>query len=531
MGSLTRSDLTSAIDSNRIEQHIATLASDAFLGRKPGTMGEHKTLTYLSQRLQEYGIEPANGDSYFQEFTISEVVPVLPETLTIKKGDDTFDLEVKEDFVAKTSHYGRTISVKDAEIAFVGFGITAPEYGWDDYQNIDVEGKVVMTLFSDPGLYDTTLFNGLSGTVHASISDKQTKAKQQGAVGFLTIFQDTGPTGFNWPLVQAIATRSTYYLEGDEPNTSESIDFGGMVSIATAKKLLKLGGQPENYIEAALSKDFKPANLGVTASIQVSSELRKFKTNNVIGMVKGTTKPEETIVYTAHWDHDGIAENPVNGDSILNGAIDNASGTAMVLETARIFSQLKEKPERSVLFFLTAAEEMGLLGAKYYTEDPLFPLEKTVAVINTDAAHATQPMRIAVNVLMGHSDMDSVVLSTAKEIGREIIPDPTPQIGAFHRSDHYPFVQKGIPAVWAVGGADPMRGDSAKAMQIIYDYGPNKYHQVTDEYYEGFLMGNITLDATHNLLIGHQLATGNIWPNWVADSPYKPLRDSLLNLK
>ena len=248
-------------------------------------------------------------------------------------------------------------------------------------------------------------------------------------------------------------------------------------------------------------------------------------------MVPGKKYPDEHIIFTAHWDHDGISENPINGDSILNGAIDNASGTAMIIESARVMAAQKEKTARSMVFFLTSSEELGLLGAKYYAKHPILPLNKTVCVINTDAAHATEPLRIAVNILKGHTDMDEVIDHVAEKIGREIIPDPTPQIGAFQRSDHYPFVDKGIPAAWIVGGADPIKGDSARAMQIVYEYGSTKYHQVTDEYYDGFLMGNIALDTKMNLALGYYYANSKDWPNWIQGSPYKTLRDDLMEKK
>lgn len=522
-------ELVKQIDSSRIESHIATLASDKFMGRQPGTEGGNITVNYIKEQFEKMGVSPANGNSYFQSFNISEIKPVPPNVFTVKTSSGIRDFEVRKDFIAKTSHFNGPVEVIDKEIVFVGFGISAPEYDWDDYEGIDVKDKIVMAVFSDPGFYDSTLFNGIKGTPHAHISAKGKEAMKRGAAGFLSIFQDTGPTGYNWPLIEIMATRPTYYIEGNEPSTDEAIPFWGMVSIDMAKEILKMGGQDQDYIKSALSKEFKAVNLGISGTTTLESRLRTFETQNVIGMVKGSERPDEFVIYTAHWDHDGIKDVPVNGDSILNGAIDNASGTAMVLETARVYQNLEVKPKRSTLFFLTSAEEMGLLGAHYYADNPLYPLHKTVCVINTDASHATEPMRIAVNVLKGHTEMDTIVDDAAKVLGRIVVPDDAPQIGAFQRSDHYPFVAKGIPGVWTVGGADPMRGDSVKAMQIVYEYGPTKYHQVTDEYYEGFLMGNIALDTRHNLLIGYLAADSDIWPNWKADSPYKPLRDSLIN--
>jgi len=527
----TPEDFSEMIDADNIERHIKTLASDEYMGRRPGTIGESKTIQYIQDRFNDYGLKPINGGSFLQPFVINEIKPVPPQKMNVEIGSEQIEYLLKEDFIAKTNYRDDPVTIENKELVFIGFGIVAPEFDWDDYQGIDVKDKVVITLYSDPGLYDSTFFNGINATKYAYIEHKKKEAFSRGAAGLFTIFHDTGPTGMNWPLVQILATRSNHYLEGDLPEVSEELLFSGMLSVEMTKELLRKSGNKDDYIKNALSKNFKPVNLGAKISMTLSSELREFTTNNVIGMVKGSKRPEECVIYTAHWDHDGISENPVNGDSILNGAIDNASGTAMVIETARVFSELPKKPERSVLFFLTSAEEMGLLGAKYYANKPLLPIHKTVAVINTDASHATYPMRVAVNVLKGHTDLDSIVDASAITIGREIIPDPTPQIGAFQRSDHYPFVQKGVPGIWAVGGDDPLEGDSTEAMRLIYEYGSTKYHQVTDEYYEGFLMGNIRLDATFNLVVGHNIANSNIWPNWLEEGEYKVLRDSAMSIR
>lgn len=516
-----------AITADLIEAHVKTLSSDAFLGRQPGTAGEPVTLGYLEEQFREMGIKPALGGSYLQEFTITEIAPVPPEEMVIKKGADTYVFRVKEDFIAGTSFVDEPITVSDREIVFAGFGIVAPEYQWDDYKDVDVTDKIVLVLYNDPGLYtqDSTLFLGAAPSPYSTSAYKKGEALKRGAAGVLTIFHDTGLTGLNWGLVQAMATRPTRYLEGQEPPVTDLIPFSGMISIEMAQTILKASGNDPDYLKAALGENFRPVPLGVTASVEVLSRKRSFKTSNVLGVLEGATRPDEAIVYTAHWDHDGYVKGGKAPDSVYNGAIDNATGVAMVLETARAYAALRERPQRSVLFFLTAAEEMGLLGSKYYVEHPVFPPEKTVCVINADASHATEPMRIAVNVTKGYSgELDRWVDSAAASLGREIIPDPMPQIGAFYRSDHFPFVEKGIPAAWCVGGGDPMAGDSTEQMQIIEAYS-SRYHQLDDEYYDGFIARNIAFDAQLNFLIGYYLSNSEQWPNWNEGTEYRELRD------
>lgn len=507
---------------------MKTLASDAFLGRQPGTDGEPITIAYIESQLKALGVSPAYGDSYFQEFEITEIAPVPPKLMKVRHGDKTLEYKVKEDFIAITPKVDEPIAIRDKEIVFAGFGIVAPEYNWDDYKNIDVKDKIVMVLYNDPGLYtqDDALFQGLAPSKYSSSEHKKQEALKRGAAGMLTIFHDTGLTGMNWGLVQAMATRPTRYLKGQEPGEQKALDFSGMISIEMARSLIREAGHDFDYIRKALEEDFTPIPLGITASLDVESRKRTFKTHNVLGVIPGEKRPDEVIVYTAHWDHDGYVTNAAGKDSVYNGAIDNATGVAMVLETARAFKAAEDKPDRSILIFLTSAEEMGLLGSKYYAENPLFPMNKTVCVINSDAAHATEPMRIAVNVLKGYSEtLDGVVDSAARALGREIIPDPTPQIGAFYRSDHFPFVEKGVPGVWAVGGGDPMVGDSITQMKIIQDYS-SRYHQLDDEYYEGFIPNNIAFDAQLNFLIGYYLSESELWPNWNEGVPYKELRDA-----
>ncbi|MCE7991513.1 MAG: M28 family peptidase [Roseivirga sp.] len=521
-------DLINALDIDQIEEHISVLASDDFEGRRPGTKGGKKTVDYIQSRLSSYGVLPVNGESYLQEFKVTQHKPVTSKTLKIASSSGTADYSLNEHFIANTKIFDREISIEEVDVVYVGFGIVSEEWEWDDYEGIDVSGKIVVALYSDPGIYNAEIFKGKAATPHAFIASKKQLALSKGAKGFFTVLPDPEVAAYNWRAAQSRSRRPAYFIGDDQSSTENEIAMSGMITIETFKDWLSRSGNGNpDYINLALSEDFKAESLGLKLSVEVGTEVSTFNTNNVMGMIKGSKRPDEHVIYTAHWDHDGITKFPVDGDSILNGAVDNATGTAMVIETARVFSQLPKKPERSILFFLTAAEEMGLLGAEYYVNNPLLPLHDLVAVINTDASHATHPMREAVNVVRGHTSLDSIVDVSASQMGRKILDFKIPEAGIFKRSDHYPFVKKGIPAVWAVGGSDPMEGDSTEAVNLISTYVNTKYHQVTDEYHDDFLMGNIQMDARFNLVLGYNLASSSIWPVWTENEKYMALRDSM----
>ncbi|WP_353780046.1 M20/M25/M40 family metallo-hydrolase [Winogradskyella sp. 3972H.M.0a.05] len=516
-----------SISEDNIKTHIKTLASDEFLGRRPGTLGEEKTVEYLAGKLKEIGIEPANGDSYFQEFTISRLKYETPSKMVIfKNNGETSEYDFTKDFYSKTSlKANEKVSLKDAEIVFAGFGIIAPEYNWDDYKHIDVKDKVVLVLFSDPGFYtkDESMFNGMSVSQHGGYDLKKKLAMERGAKAVFMIHHEF----IDWDQIGQSPNSgySAAFVKDHIETVSEGLLCSGIISIPVMKDLLSASGHGDDYTEQALSKDFKGLNLKAKMSLTNSSVSEDVvTTRNVLGILKGKKRPDEHIIYTSHWDHVGTRPARFGKDSIFNGAIDNASGTAMHLEVARAYKTMRKKPERSIVFFFTSAEEMGLLGAEYYANNPLYPLNKAVCVINADGHFATNKMKTATSVLKGYSEMDTYVDNAVAKIDRNTVEDTSPAyMNIFQRSDHYPFVKKGVPAVWAMGNQNPVEGGEAEAQKIA-DYMQH-YHQVTDEYYEGFNAQNITADATMNFLIGLELANSKDWPNWNEGSEYKKIRD------
>ncbi len=517
------------ISEENIKSHIKTLASDEFQGRRPGTLGEEKTVNYLTTQLENLGIEPANGTSYFQEFTISRLIYEEPSGMTITTGNAKTTYLPSRDFYCKTSlKANEPVIVKNAEMVFAGFGIIAPEYNWNDYENLDVRDKIVIVMFSDPGFYtkDDSHFNGMSISPHAGIELKKKLAFERGAKGLIIIHN----TFINWEMIGKSPSGkfSRSFIKGNHELISDGLMFSGMISIPMMETFMKDSGYSKDYVSLALSKEFQGLNLKSKLSVTNTSTTDEYlKTKNVLGILKGSKTPNEHIIYTAHWDHIGTRPSRFGKDSIFNGAIDNASGTAMHLEVARAFKNLKKKPQRSILFFFTSAEEMGLLGAEYYAENPLYPLKDAVCVINADGHFATNKMTTVTSILKGYSEMDKYVDNAAATINRNTVEDTSPSyLNIFQRSDHYPLVKKGVPAVWAMGNQNPVKGGQEEAQKVV-DY-MQRYHRVTDEYYEGFNAQNIAADAQLNFLIGYELANSNDWPNWNEDVEFKKVREKSL---
>ena len=510
-----------------INTHIKTLASDEFLGRKPGTEGEDKTVEYIKSQLEQSGVLPANGNSYFQEFKIQKVQYESSSDLEISSDEFNKTYTHEKDFYARTSYkLNETVTIDNTEMVFAGFGIVAPGYEWDDYKDVDVKGKIVVVMFSDPGYYSSNpnLFNGKQPTYYGGIRHKKREAAKRGAAGLIMIYNDA----IDWESVKS-DTNTPIFIEGQPELASDGLKFSGLISIPLMSDMLEASNYDKDYVQMALSEDFSIKPLKTRASLSLKSTFKDFvDTKNVVGLVKGSERPDEYVLYTAHWDHVGTRDASLGKDSIFNGAIDNASGTAMQLEVAKAFSKMKKKPERSMVFIFTSAEEMGLLGAEHYANNPLFPLHKTACVINADASFAVAKMRMVINVIESRTGMDAFVNKAAETLGREIIKTEgeEPPGNVFQRSDHYPFVKKGLPAVWNVGNSDPLNGDK-KEEEKLASYMQH-YHQVTDEYYEGFDGANITFDAQLNFLTGLEIGNSSEWPNWNEGSQYKVIRDECL---
>lgn len=517
------------MDTLTIDRHLSVLASDDFMGRKPFTEGEEKTIHYLESELMRMGVSAGNGDSYFQDVPLVEITGRQSEEMVVKAGAKTMRFKTNEDVVVYTERASEYAEIKDSELVYAGYGIVAPEYGWNDYEGLDVKGKTVIVLVNDPGFSsgDSTLFKGEEMTYYGRWTYKYEEAARQGAAGVL-IVHETVPAGYPWLVVQSSWTGAKLNLDAENPPYQCAIQ--GWITRSTAVQLFSQAGI-KNYSEMAKSKDFKPVPMGMSATVNVSNEIKRDVSKNVIGMVKGSDRPDEYIIYSAHWDHIGVGE-PIDGDSIYNGAHDNASGTTGLLMIAEQFAKPENQPERSVVFLFVTAEEQGLLGSAYYAQDPVFPPNQTVANINMDGLPAYGEMKDLTITGYGQSELDSYAQAEAEKQGRYIVPDPDPGKGYFFRSDHFNFAKIGIPALYASGSVEHMTKGTEFIQEKYQEYLAIKYHQPQDNYEpELWDLKGIALDATLLFKVGYGLANEEYFPKWNDGSEFKAKREEDMGMK
>ncbi len=514
------------INGETIADHIKILASDEFEGRKPFTTGETKTIEYIKSEFEKMGIKPGNGDSYYQKVPLVSINATVETNMTITSGSGTKELAFGSDYVALTRRVQEDISVNDSEIVFAGFGIVAPEYDWNDYEGLDVAGKTVVVLVNDPGFGtgDNTFFKGNSMTYYGRWTYKYEEAARQGAEGIL-IIHETIPAGYPWEVVQNGWSGSKLYLKSEDNNASRCA-VEGWISTNAAAQLFADAGLPGYYFNNEARKpDFTAVSLNQTMSVSLSNTLETSESNNVIGLYEGSERSDEYIIYSGHWDHLGIGA-PVEGDSIWNGAVDNATGIAAIFEIAREFTRLEEKPKRSVLFMAVTAEEQGLLGSAHYAENPIYPVTKTVANINMDAMRAIGKMKDVTVIGHGQSELDDYAAEAAATQGRYILPDTDPGKGYFFRSDHFNFAKVGIPALYAKGGYEHIENGVEWTKEQQADYTANRYHKAADEYNESWDMSGIVQDAELFFQIGLKIANEDRFPQWKEGSEFKAKRDA-----
>lgn len=514
----------SLISETSLRSHVEILASDDFQGRKPFTEGEIKTTNYLQDKFKQYGLEPGNGDSYFQDVPMVELTAIPSETMTISGGKSDVILNVSEDFVAYTEKVVKNVSLNSSELVFAGYGVVAPEYGWDDYEGLDVKGKTVVVLVNDPGFAsgDSTFFKGETMTYYGRWTYKYEEAARQGAAGCL-IIHETVPAGYPWLVVRNSWSGASLYL--DVSGDTYQPDVLGWLTREAAIKIFEASNvDMKNYSERSRSGDFKSLSLGLNASVTVQNKIKKDMSKNVIAKITGSEKPDEYIIYSAHWDHLGIG-NPIDGDSIYNGAHDNASGTATLLGIAEAMAKA-EKPKRSVVFLAVTAEEQGLLGSKHYAENPVYPAAQTVANINMDGITTFGPMKDLTVVGYGQSELEDIAENYAQQQGRYIIPDPDPGKGYFFRSDHFQFAKVGIPALYASGGYEHMTKGVEYVDSLNQIYLSSQYHRPQDEYQaDTWTFDGMALDGQLLYNVGWQLANSNEWPKWKEGSEFKSIRE------
>lgn len=516
---------TSEISEESIKSHIEVLSSDDFQGRKPFTEGEIKTVNYLVDRFKEYGLEPGNGTSYIQEVPLVELTAMPSDVMTVQGNGQTVELKVLEDFVAYTEKVVEETSLNASELVFVGYGVVAPEYGWNDYEGLDVKGKTVVVLVNDPGFAsgDSTFFKGETMTYYGRWTYKYEEAARQGAAGCL-IIHETVPAGYGWSVVRNSWSGASLYL--DQTGGSYQPDVLGWITRDAAIKIFEASEvDMKNYAVKSRSEDFKALSLGLTASVTVSNEINRDKSQNVIAKITGSEMPDEYIIYSAHWDHLGIGQE-IEGDSIYNGAHDNASGTATMLGIAEAMAKM-EKPKRSVVFLAVTAEEQGLLGSKHYAQNPVYAPSKTVANINMDGITAWGPMKDLTVVGYGQSELEDIAEDIAKGQGRYIIPDPEPGKGYFFRSDHFQFAKVGIPALYASGGYEHMTKGVDYVDSLNKVYLTSQYHRPQDEYNpDTWTFDGMKLDGELLMEVGLRVANSADWPSWKEGSEFKSIREA-----
>jgi len=522
-------ELDVQIDTLSIDRHMQVLASDDFMGRKPFTEGEEKTIHYLESELKAMGVAAGNGDSYFQDVPLVEITGTQSPIMEVKRKGQNMTFETMKDVVVYTERTDEVVGIENSELVYAGYGIVAPEYGWNDYEGLDVKGKTVVVLVNDPGFSsgDSTFFKGEEMTYYGRWTYKYEEAARQGAAGVL-IVHETVPAGYPWLVVQSSWTGAKLNL--DDPNAGYKCAIQGWITRNTAIELFKAAGI-KDYSEMAKTKGFKPISMGLTATVSVTNEVKRDMSRNVVGVVKGSVRPDEYIIYSAHWDHLGVGE-PIDGDSIYNGAHDNASGSTGLLAIAETFAKLEKKPERSVVFLFVTAEEQGLLGSAYYAQNPIFPPNQTVANINIDGLPAYGEMKDVTITGYGQSELDNYATTEAKKQGRYVIPDPDPGKGYFFRSDHFNFAKVGIPALYASGSYESKEKGVEYIDEKTKEYLAVKYHQPQDNYEpEEWDLKGIAQDAKLLFNVGYRLANETYWPQWNEGSEFKAKRDSDMSMK
>lgn len=514
----------SGFNVDTLNNDIKILSSDSFLGRKPFTEGEVKTIDYLKERFAATGLEPGNGDSYFQNVPMVNIATQADPEMEVQTAKGTITLKGFDDYVIWTEKSDPLISLDKSELVFAGYGVNAPERNWNDYEGLDVKGKIVMVLVNDPGYgIDDSLFKGDTMTYYGRWTYKFEEAARQGAKGCLVI-HNTKAASYPFSVVQNNWNGSRLLLD-ERGKDVKYCDVVGWVSGPTAIKLLEAAGYDSTLLTKAAVRGFKavPLNEKLTTNIKVTASYNL--SHNVVGKITGSKYPDEYIIYTAHWDHLGIGKPDETGDSIYNGALDNASGTAGLLQLAKAFNSMKEKPERTVVFLSVTAEEQGLWGSAYYAGNPIYPLEKTVANINMDVLNSFGKTKDIVVVGQGQSDLEDYLKDAVEKMDREIAYEQHPEAGYYYRSDHFNFAKVGIPALYINSGIDVIGKGKEYGKQKLEEYNTKYYHRPSDEYKTDWNMDGGIEDLKLLFLVGKRLAFEDKWPGWKEGSEFKGIRN------
>ena len=510
-----------AISRAGLEAAIRTLSSDRFAGRFPASRGEDLTVEYLSREFARVGAAPGNGPSYVQEVPMLRIACDRRGELSFSGGPTPLALAYGDDFIGFTSRFQERVAIQDAETVFVGFGIVAPEYGWDDYQGKDVRGKTVVMLVNDPGFYDPRLFRGKDMTYYGRWTYKFAEAGRHGAAAALLV-HETEPASYGWDVVRNSWSRPIFRLDTGADDAGRCAMEAWITRNAAQRLFAAAGRDLEGLRRAALARGFTPQPLPLRMSTAFGNTLSRAVSRNVVARVAGGDRADECVIYCAHWDHFGTDED-AGGDGIYNGAMDNASGTEALIELAAAFARLGAPPRRSVLFLAVTAEEQGLLGSTYYVSHPVVPLARTAAVINIDSMNIFGRMRDVQVTGLGLSELDETIRAAAARQGRTLAPEAHPERGGFFRSDHFPFILAGIPALNASSGVDHRRHGKEWGRQRREEYSRRNYHKPSDEYSRDWDFSGMLEDLRLYFDVGFRLSMEASFPRFKNTSPYKDI--------
>jgi Zn-dependent M28 family amino/carboxypeptidase len=522
---------------DRLLATIRVLSSDEFEGRGPGTAGEEKATAYLTAQFKELGLAPGNPNgTYLQDVPM---VGITSKTVTtFQAGATTLTPAWINDYIAVSHRVAPSVSVADSPIVFAGYGVVAPEYGWDDFKGVDVRGKTVIVLVNDPPVpdpkdpskLDDTMFKGKAMTYYGRWMYKYEEASRLGAAACL-IVHETGPAGYPFAVIAVSQGRENFDLQTADGNASH-VAVEGWLTLDGARKLFAAAGYDFAQLKAAaVSRDFRPVDLHARASFQIANTIRSLDSKNVVARLRGSDpkRADEYVIYTAHWDH--LGRDPrLKGDQIFNGAADNAAGCAELLEIARSFVALPpgSRPRRSILFLSVTGEEKGLLGSLYYAEHPLYPLNRTLANINMDDAPPLGPARDLEVVGYGNSTLDDLAAGLLARDHRVLRPDTQPEKGSFYRSDHFEFAKVGVPAFYSKGGVDIIGQPAGYGQARRDEYIANDYHKVTDEIKPWWDLRGTVADGQLLFALGLEVAQGDPWPTWKPGCEFKAARDAMM---
>jgi len=524
-----------SVNAGEMLEHTKRLSSDEFEGRGPGTRGEELTVAYLTEQLKRIGLKPGNPDG-----TYVQKVPLVglkaEPTAALVAGGKQVALSFPDDYVAVSRRTVPETRVENSDVVFVGYGVVAPEYGWDDYKGLDVRGKTVVMLIndpavpspSDPNALDENMFKGKAMTYYGRWTYKYEMASEKGAAAAI-IVHETGPAGYPYEVVKGSWGQENFDIKTPDGNMKR-VGVESWVTTEKARELFAATGQDFDALKrAAATKEFRPVPLDAKFSATLKNTVREVESNNVVGLLEGSDPQlkNEYVVYTAHWDHLG-RNDKLEGDQIYNGALDNASGTAQVLEIAEGFTKLPTPPKRSLLFLFVTAEEKGLLGAKHYAGSPLYPLNKTLANINVDGVNQWGRTSDIAVVGLGNSTLDDLTIELARLQGRTVKPDPEPEKGYYYRSDHFEFAKQGVPALYTDTGTEYVGKPAAYSEQKRGEYVERDYHKPSDEVKPDWDLAGAVEDAHLLLAIGYRVAQADRYPEWKPGTEFKAKRDAAM---